>query len=733
MENPTPLFSNFPGMDNTVKALTNFPTLERTLSETSHYSTPKIQSTSLPPSYKSLIKSQQPSAPPAYKPNSPYNFKPPSINLPSSREELSAILICDGNVKKIYTTTDGSFFSGEMLSTDFFLIKHWKQEYGHWSFTVFPTKKCIAFAVTPNGNIVWIEYFSKYFIKINLKLFGRKKKETRLLKFKGYYVHDIAIHPTKLDIALYVYNGDENELYGIHLIVISNDLKYNSLPKFIKKVFYKKYLGNIVFNPNNDKIYISQKQSLGDINIYNYSINKKRKDKKIVFNYLNEITECTLIYISEKGDIMVALPTNYDYNKEKYNETYKKNLYIKENNYTINDELLPEINFSKNNFNFYLDITNDSKYIVCGTLDNYLIYLWDIQNGVKIHEFKVVGSDGIDCLSISKDSKYIFSGNGNNITVWNLDGYIKDASLIVNSEIEKRNEEKNIKRKRLEIRQKIDDIDDYEVKKKEILEYAKEYHDVIITLKDGSILYAFNTNSILGREIIYKEWYDFVPYICINIDKIGSGEEIKDDYDNITYNNNIVWDSRTHDLNEINVKQILREESEDTIKESILKYAKEYHDVIITLKDGNKLYAFDTNSNLGKEILYYNHSDSKVKVIFSNYWKKIVPYILLDIEKIKYLFHFELYEVEDKDIIEYLKKNTLTFIDDIDSIKKKIDRDVYDIVWPPEKRGLVNSINVYYDDEGGLQFGGSRYKIRKTKRMNKYKKTKKTKKTKKRY
>ena len=54
------------------------------------------------------------------------------------------------------------------------------------------------------------------------------------------------------------------------------------------------------------------------------------------------------------------------------------------------------------------------------------------------------------------------------------------------------------------------------------------------------------------------------------------------------------------------------------------------------------------------------------------------------------------------------------------------------------KRGInykkQQGINVYYDDEGGLQFGGSRNKKkRKTKRMNKYKKTKKTKKTKKRY
>ena len=132
MESPIPLFNNnnFPGMGNTVNALKQLPTLERTSSETSsHNSTPKTQSNksaSLPPSYKPLIEPQQLSAPPAYKPNSPYSpysFKPPSINLPSSREEISAILACDGNVKKIYTTTDGSFFSGEMMSTDFFFNK----------------------------------------------------------------------------------------------------------------------------------------------------------------------------------------------------------------------------------------------------------------------------------------------------------------------------------------------------------------------------------------------------------------------------------------------------------------------------------------------------------------------------------------------------------------------------------------------------------------------------------
>ena len=50
---------------------------------------------------------------------------------------------------------------------------------------------------------------------------------------------------------------------------------------------------------------------MGDINIYNYSINKRTKN--IVFNYFNEIKEeYTLTYISKKGDIMVALPTNYD-------------------------------------------------------------------------------------------------------------------------------------------------------------------------------------------------------------------------------------------------------------------------------------------------------------------------------------------------------------------------------------------------------------------------------------
>ena len=218
------------------------------------------------------------------------------------------------------------------------------------------------------------------------------------------------------------------------MIVISNDLKYNSLPKFIYSVPLKNYLGNIVFNPNTDKIYISEKYEWGKIFVFEYIFSQK----KILLQLLHKNEKYTLTYISKKGDIIIILPTNFIYKNN--NETYKKNLYIIKNSYTIKDELLPEINFSKNNFNFYLDITNDSKYIVCGTLDNYLIYLWDIQNGVKIHEFKVVGSDGIGCLSISKDSKYIFSGNGNNITVWNLDGYIKNASLIVNSEIEKRKE-----------------------------------------------------------------------------------------------------------------------------------------------------------------------------------------------------------------------------------------------------------------------------------------------------
>ena len=156
----------------------------------------------------------------------------------------------------------------------------------------------------------------------------------------------------------------------------------------------------------------------------------------------------------------------------------------------------------------------------------------------------------------------------------------------------------------------------------------------------------------------------------------------------------------------------------------VFSYTRKYGNVrLIQRNTDTELYAFDINSSEGQEIknLIENNNSIQEK------WSNEIGYILLDIKKLRK-------GETNTNVFQDLKPQTRKFIEErIDSVQKKVNKHDYDIVWPPEKRGLVNSINVYYDDEGGLQFGGSRYKIRKTKRMNKYKKIKKTKKTKKRY
>jgi hypothetical protein len=500
---------------------------------------------SSPPSYKSSTL-----PPPAYSLGSfvkqPFVQQPfvPLTPKETYHGDVIKTLTSNCNITKLFSVSDGTLYSGENIGS-FMKIKKWNTE--DWSSEEFPTKNCIAFVVSPSGDIVWFEskknLLKQPLVKIKMIKNGEKNIKEFDYKFnwKKYKINDLIIHPTKSLIALHT--SKDNSVLIINLLNnTSKSFEFNDVDeKFNYMVFcgenifivFEKWLYKYKITIN-DKLIETEQPKIKGIKCKRANINNDRlfcsnDDKSILIYDLKDLNNFKLVEdvpLKEIGEVWLngLMDATDEYNAyviNRYIEVIdiKVRVFDSKNNKIIYDFPVPEEHFNKFNESTCLIISKDKQYIFLGIDNNIVIF---------------------DLKSIINNSQHVLTSykRGSNHTT-RLSSFLRKQEKREKEEKERRKreeEEEEERRKReekeKEIKKEINKILSHKEKPKRLqpmIDYANKYGNVEIewNIEGYPNATAFDINSAEGQIINNNTYYrrdftDQIDYILLDTALIRS-------------------------------------------------------------------------------------------------------------------------------------------------------------------------------------------------------------------
>ena len=236
----------------------------------------------------------------------------------------------------------------------------------------------------------------------NIKLWDVKTgKELKTLKSDGSAISSVGFHPN----GKYIFSSDTSGF--IHLWNISTEKIFRTLDLVEVMTRFK----SVAFSPNGE--YIVAGNLFGILRVWNINSGKEVLKLKVFGDDSFNSIESVDIHPNGK-DILVGSSSGLlkilDLNTGKEIQT----LYDSQGDY---DEVIISSVFSPN-----------GKYVIAG-MSNGKVFLWDMENKQKVKKFKSK-SEVFTFVAFSLDQKYILSGEGDNLILWDIKKYEKVQSFL---------------------------------------------------------------------------------------------------------------------------------------------------------------------------------------------------------------------------------------------------------------------------------------------------------------